>query len=412
MLEDSNIRDIGENMRYEDIKIGQRVSFCIEVTEQSLNEFSVLCGDFNPLHMDSAFARLRGFPNRVVHGMLAASFFSRLVGMYLPGRNAFYLSQKLEFLKPIFPGDLLEVVGIVTKKSDSLRTITIQTDIYNKYKEKMISGTAKVMFTHEIKKINIYEGGNMNINLSGKVAVITGSSRGIGAVTALTLSRLKAAVVINYNKSRNKAEELLNEIKKTKGQAIIMKADISKKNEAEAMFQAALKAFKRIDILVNNATIPIYPKSFDKLEWEDMQAHIDIQIKGTFNCCKAVLPLMLQHNKGKIINLITTYAVGVPPADLAHYVTAKSGLLGLSRSLAVEYGPKGINVNMVSPGIANTELSAHVSERMKKVIAMQTPLRRITEPQDVANVIAFLASDASDFISGANHLICGGQVMC
>jgi 3-oxoacyl-[acyl-carrier protein] reductase len=398
-------------LSFQDIKLGDKASFTVEISEEYVDKFADLSGDHNPIHMDAAFSKQRGFPGRLAHGMLAGSFFSRLVGMYLPGRDSLYLSQSLEFLKPIKVGDVLKIEGTIIEKSDSLKTLAISTVIYNQDREKVISGTAKVLITEQIKKNKVSRGGDMSLDLSGKVAIVTGSSRGIGAITALTLSKRKAAVVINYFQNRNAAQKVLDSIRNSGGQAIVVKADVSKRDEVDAMVKEAVKVFGTIDILINNATLPIKPRSFGELQWEDVQSHIDVLIRGAFNSCQAVLPLMVEKQKGKIVNVITTYAVGTPPAGLAHYVIAKSGLLGLSRVLAVEYGPKGINVNMVSPGIANTDLTSHISERTKKVIAMQTPLRRITEPEDVANLIAFLVSDAADFICGSNNLVCGGQLM-
>lgn len=248
-------------------------------------------------------------------------------------------------------------------------------------------------------------------NLSGKVAVITGSSRGIGAECALELAKNGAKVVVNYCKNKDKAEDVKKKILDLKGTVEIFGADVRNIDEVLGLVKFTKEKFGTADILVNNAVASVNTKDFLNTKWEDFQGDIDVILKGAINCTQSFLPGMIEKKSGNIINIITYYAMNVPPAKLASYVTAKSALLGLSKALAAEYGSYGIKVNMVSPGLTATDLTAHLPERFKDIIAASTPLKRIAKPSDIAKAVSFLASGDADFITGCNIPVCGGIAM-
>jgi 3-oxoacyl-[acyl-carrier protein] reductase len=176
-------------------------------------------------------------------------------------------------------------------------------------------------------------------------------------------------------------------------------------DDAEARFGAP------VSVLVNNASGATAQKGLLDLSWDDVLPHFETQIKGALACITAVGAGMAQRGAGHIINIGSTHAWGTPPANLAGYVAAKSALAGLTRCAAVELGPKGVRVNMVSPGMTETDLIADVPERMRKVLAMQVPLRRLALPGDVAAVVAMLVSPAGGFIHGADIPVAGGGAM-
>ena len=244
--------------------------------------------------------------------------------------------------------------------------------------------------------------------LKGKVAVITGASRGIGAEVARVFAKNNAKVVVNYNKSEKQAVNLVEELKKmgneNKGCAIAVKADVSRKEEAELFIDSAIKSFGKIDILVNNACSAVERVAFAKSSWENFQEKMDIVLKGAYNCTKAALKSM---EKGAIVNVVSTYTLGTPPPKISPYVTAKYGLLGFTRALAAELGPK-IRVNAVSPGMTQTELIAHLPEKLKEIVAEQTPMKRLAMPRDIAEAVLFLASDRAEHITGINLPVNGG----
>ncbi|MFQ5801458.1 MAG: SDR family NAD(P)-dependent oxidoreductase [Candidatus Methylomirabilales bacterium] len=244
-----------------------------------------------------------------------------------------------------------------------------------------------------------------------RVALVTGGSRGIGAATARLLGAHGFAVVVNYLGMRDKAEEVVANIEAVSGRAITVRADVRNLASVETMVRAATEAYGSIDVLVNNAIGEFPSMPFGELVWDDFQLLIDVQVQGTVNCCKCVLPLMEKRRRGSIINVISTYALGSPPPKMLPYVTAKSALLGFSKGLAAEYTAKGIRVNMVSPGPTETDLLGGLPARVKQVMAAQNPMGRLAQPQDCAQTVLFLASDASEYVSGANIVVSGGQVV-
>lgn len=247
--------------------------------------------------------------------------------------------------------------------------------------------------------------------LKDKVILITGSSRGIGAATAQLLARNGATVIINYNKNTEKARSILRQVKGFSPSSVAIKADVSKKSEVQKMFNRISKDFKKIDVVVNNASAPIRYRSFSDTRWKDFQNHLKVCLCGPLNVIQGVLPFMMQNNKGKIINILSSCTMSSPPAKLIDYVSGKYALLGFSKSLAVELGPYGITVNCISPGITETDMVSYLPKKLKEIIAYQTPLKRLAQPMDIAGVITLLCSDVSDYITGANIPVCGGNVM-
>ncbi|HLG23072.1 MAG TPA: SDR family oxidoreductase, partial [Candidatus Manganitrophaceae bacterium] len=197
------------------------------------------------------------------------------------------------------------------------------------------------------------------------------------------------------------------EIKGEGGEAFAAQADVSDPLQTRRMTEAAVQRYGTIHILVNNAVKDFRPADFLSLTWEEAQADLDVIVKGAFHCCQAVIPLMLEQGGGKIIN-ISTVAVENPPPSQTKYVVAKSALVGLSRSLAVEFASKNIQVNLVTPGFVETDLVAHIPEAYRKKIAQETPMGRNASPSDVAKAIVFLASSYASFTTGQQILVTGG----
>jgi 3-oxoacyl-[acyl-carrier protein] reductase len=216
---------------------------------------------------------------------------------------------------------------------------------------------------------------------------------------------------VNYLKSRDKAEAVVAGIKSAGGQAMAVQADVRDLPSVEAMVRTTTEAYGSIDVLVNNAIGELPSKPFGELTWDDFQLLFDVQVRGAFNCCHAVLPWMEKKGRGCIINIISTYALGGPPARMLPYVTAKSALLGFSKGLAAEYTAKGIRINMVSPGPTETDLLGNLPPRVKEFMAAQNPMRRLGRPEDCARTVLFLATDESEYISAANVVVSGGQLV-
>jgi len=243
--------------------------------------------------------------------------------------------------------------------------------------------------------------------MKGKVALVTGASRGIGAATARILARHGAAVALNYFQSGESARKVVSEIGDEGGTAIAIKADVRELDQVEAMARKVAAKLGPIDTLVLNASISFTVAPFLKYKWEDFQEKLLGEMKAAFFCCQAVVPSMVQRRKGCIIGISSGLSRVVGEGFCAHS-TAKSGLDAFMKSLALELGPKGIRVNVVAPGLTDTDATSFLSKKEKDASARMTPLKRIGLPKDVAGAVLFLASDEARFISGIYLPVSGG----
>jgi len=394
-----------ETADFDKIAVGDEARFVRKILAEDLEAFARLSGDFNPLHMDAEFARRTSFQRRVAHGMLLGNYVSAMVGMHLPGPGALWAQQNFRWRAPVFIGDEISIALKVTHKSEGTRTLTVEVSAVNQNGLTVLEGEGTVMVLEEKKQTR-------DLPLGQRVALVTGASRGIGAAIARTLADAGCRVAINFLKNEAAAADLQRTIEASGGQALAIQADVTDADAVRRMVDRASGHFgKAVDVLVNNASGAIQARPFAETTWQEVQTHFDTQVRGAFNCAQAVLPAMLAAQSGRIINIGSTYAWNTPPANLTGYVTAKAALKAFTRSLAVEFGPKGIRVNLVSPGMTETDLIADVPERLRKVQAMQTPLRRLATPEDVARTVAFLCSDAAEFITGADIPVCGGVTM-
>lgn len=256
----------------------------------------------------------------------------------------------------------------------------------------------------------------MKMKLKGKVALVTGSSRGIGAALATGLAREGATVVINYLQNKQAAEKVVSMCMELGGDAWAVQADVTSEAQVNELIDEILLEAGKIDIVVNNAFKPFI---FDpdqrklawELSWEDYQGQLDGALRSTHYVCQAVLPTMKKQSQGSIINMVTNL-MKRPIIPYHEYTTAKTALVGYSRNLAAELGPFGIRVNCVAPGLVYpTDASRLTKEDVKEMIIAQTPLRRIASPSDIEGPVLFLASDWSRFMTGQTLYVDGGLVM-
>ena len=245
--------------------------------------------------------------------------------------------------------------------------------------------------------------------LQGKCAVITGASRGIGKAIAIKFAKEGANVVLNYRNSEKEALELKTELDKLGSNTLIIKADVSKFDEAEHLIKEANNAFGRVDILVNNAGIT-KDTLIMRMKEEDFDDVIDINLKGSFNCLRAISPIMVKQKEGKIINMSSVVGV-VGNAGQVNYSASKAGLIGMTKSLAKEIGSKNINVNAIAPGFIDTDMTKVLSDEQKKNIISGVPLKRLGQVEDIANLAVFLASEKSNYITGQVIHVDGGMAM-
>jgi 3-oxoacyl-[acyl-carrier protein] reductase len=247
------------------------------------------------------------------------------------------------------------------------------------------------------------------MQLTGKTAIVTGGARGIGKSIAMTLAAAGANIVINYTRSSKDAEEVVEEAKKLGVSAMAVKADVSKNDEIENLVKEVLNQFGSIDILVNNAGIT-RDNLLIRMSEEDFQAVIDINLKGAFICTKHVSKVMMKQRTGKIINIASVVGV-MGNAGQSNYAASKAGLIGFTKSIAKELAKRNINVNAVAPGYIETDMTASLPEKVREAFMINIPMARGGLPQDVANVVLFLSSEYSDYVTGQVINIDGGMVM-
>ena len=245
--------------------------------------------------------------------------------------------------------------------------------------------------------------------LKDKVAIVTGASRGIGREIAITLARYGAKVIVNYCGSKEKAEEVVSLIKSEGGVATAYQGDVADSEAMKQMFADVLQEYKSIDILVNNAGIT-RDNLILKMSDEEFNSVIDTNLKGVYYCLKQVSRIMLKQKSGRIIN-ISSIAGVIGNAGQINYSASKAGVIGMTKALARELGSRGITVNAVAPGFIKTDMTDKLPDAIKDTYVNQIPLKRFGEVSDIAETVAFLASDKAAYITGQTISVDGGMQM-
>ncbi len=251
-------------------------------------------------------------------------------------------------------------------------------------------------------------------DFKNKVAIVTGSSRGIGRSIALALARCGCAVTINYRKSRDEADEVVNSIRQMGGKAIAVKCDVSKREEVENMFTATVNAFNKVDILVNNAGVGDVA-SFLETTDEIWNKNMEVNLRGVFLCTQIAARYMVDRGYGKIVNISSNSGFGIAMPGDTSYAVSKAGVIQLTKSSAYELGRHNINVNCVAPGAVETDMlreEARSDEEYERVLEGRrnaSSLGITGTPEDIANAVLFFASDESRYITGKILLVDGGR---
>lgn len=248
------------------------------------------------------------------------------------------------------------------------------------------------------------------MTLHNKIAIVTGSSRGIGAATAILLAKNGAKVAVNYQSNREAGEKVLAQIENDGGTGLLVRADVTDPGQIAAMVEQTEKELGPVDILVNNANMSFPVVPFIDFPWEGFEQKILHEMKAAFFCCQTVAKSMIPRKQGCIVNVSSGLSKTPGPGFVAH-TSAKSALDAFSKALALELGPHGITVNVVAPGLTITDATAHQPQAMKDAVAEHTPLRRLAEPEDIAGAILFYCMDWSRFVTGTYLPVSGGAHM-
>ncbi len=242
-----------------------------------------------------------------------------------------------------------------------------------------------------------------------KIALVTGASRGIGQAIAKALSVEDTTVIVNYNGSKDKADETVADIQKAGGQAEAVCCNVSDFNACKEMIDYIIGKYGRIDILVNNAGIT-RDNLLMKMSEEDFDNVISVNLKGAFNTIRHMSKYFLKQKSGKIINISSVSGI-MGNAGQANYSASKAGIIGLTKSTARELASRGINCNAIAPGFVDTDMTMAMNEQTKKSFVEQIPLKRMGSVDDIANLAVFLASDKSDYITGQVFAVDGGMTI-
>ncbi len=242
----------------------------------------------------------------------------------------------------------------------------------------------------------------------GKTVVITGANSGIGKEIALMFGKLKANVVINYVVNEKAADDVVHHIHNLGGKAIKVYGDVTKFSDCENIINVAKKHFQTIDVLINNSGIT-RDNLIIRMKEEDFDQVIDVNLKGTWNMCKASARTFTKQRFGRIINITSVVGV-IGNAGQSNYVASKAGIIGLTKSLAKEFGNRNITVNAVAPGFIKTKMTEQLPEEVKKAYLNQIPLNRFGSAKDIANACIFLASESASYITGTVLHVNGGMI--
>ncbi len=244
--------------------------------------------------------------------------------------------------------------------------------------------------------------------LEGKVVLVTGASRGIGAAAAVRLARGGASVIVNYHQNKEAAENVLHKVKEAGGCGLIFQADVTQKIQVDEMVRAAEQQLGPIDVLVNNAYFPFEVGTLHALSWESFHRAIEHELSAFFHCVRACLPAMQQKQGGRII-VVSTRLAQQPLPNMGAYAAAKSALESMANTMAIELGPFGIAVNVVTPAFTLTDASMIMPEAYRERVKEKRPLKKHLYPEDVAGAIAFLAGEEASMMTGSHILVTGGS---
>ena len=245
--------------------------------------------------------------------------------------------------------------------------------------------------------------------LEGKIALVTGAAKGIGRAIALALAADGATVVVNYNGSKERAEQVVEEIKALGADGVAYQCNVADTAATADMVKEVIKTYGKLDILVNNAGIT-RDNLIMKMSEEDFDAVIDANLKGCFNTIKAVRRQMLKQRAGRIINITSVSGI-LGNAGQANYAASKAGIIGLTKTMARELASRGITVNAVAPGFVDTDMTQVLPENVKEAATAQIPLGRFGKPEDIANMVAYLASEKASYITGQIISVDGGMAI-
>jgi 3-oxoacyl-[acyl-carrier protein] reductase len=345
--------------------------------------------------------------------ILATILLSTMVGMKSPGKSATFIEFDMAYDGVLDLNKDYSMHSKVDFKSETSRLIISSINITTLGKSAKTLAKGHVHATLMAPAISMPSMREIKRDKSlfgfkKKVVLVTGASRGLGETIAKYFASYGALVVVNYHRGTKDANRVVSEIRDSGGEALAVQADVSDADSVGAMLKVVQAKYGLVDILVNNAVKDASPSAFLESSWAEFELDMATTLKGTFNTCQAVLPHMLKKGAGKIINISTIF-VDNPLTNQSKYITSKSAVVGLTRSLAVEFAEQNIQINLVVPSIMETDLSQGVSKIWLNEMKKQTPMARHASPMDAAKAVIALASNLTPFTTGQKIMVTGGN---
>jgi 3-oxoacyl-[acyl-carrier protein] reductase len=388
---------------FEEIAIGETSEIHRQIAQNDVDRFVALTGDDNPLHVDKEFARKTSFKNPVVHGMLAGSLISTLIGKHLPGPGALWVKQEFRFLGPVRIGDELTLRAVVVAKNDRDRMIDLDIEATVKGRGAVLRGRGTVSIL-EIDQLSL----ESSSPIPARRALVTGATGEIGSAIARELAADGFHVLLHSASNRTQASALMAEIMDSGGSCDHFECDLSNLGKTERFIEDLIGRFGTIDTLVLNASEAINDADIAHTTIQNLESSFSVQLYSSLRIIQKCLPSMSEQKWGRIIG-ISSDAVHVQPVKgWFSYITAKTTLELLVKQCAIELGPRGVSANVVAPGMTDTGFIGNIPPRARQVTAQTTPTRRLATPKDVASTVLFLCKVESGHINGQTIRVNGG----
>jgi 3-oxoacyl-[acyl-carrier protein] reductase len=347
---------------------------------------------------------------RFCGNLAACLLLSTLAGMRLPGRHGTFTSFSASFERTLSRATPCALVGTVVNVSTAGESISVSAS-YREAGEAAGAAQLKVLVNRPPRQMidcDTIKLRYLDTGVRGKVAVITGSSRGIGETAAKLFAMHGALTVVHYYRGERDAAAIVDDIRSAGGTAIALGCDIRDEEQVTRLFEQVLDAYGRVDILVNNAVKEFRPKPFVRLRWQDFIDEFEVSVKGMHNCCREVVPILQRQRAGKIVN-VSSVTVNNPVTGQNKYITAKSAVVGYTRSLAKELARDNIQVNVVVPGMTDTDLLSSIPGEIMRRMAEERDYGRNLAPIEVAQAMLYLSSGWSDGITGQQVVLNLGE---